>query len=119
MKIKLDENLPERLGASLAALGHDVDSVRSEGIAGSDDDVVWRAAQSTSRFLIAQDLDFSDVRRYVPGTHAGLLLVRIAQPGREALLARVRDLFETEAVEGWHGCVVIATDYKVRIRRGS
>jgi hypothetical protein len=28
--IKLDENLPERLVAELAAMGHDVDTVRAE-----------------------------------------------------------------------------------------
>ncbi len=41
--------------------------------------------QTEERFLITQDLDFSDMRRYGPGTHAGLLLVRIGQPGRQVL----------------------------------
>lgn len=62
MKIKLDENLPESLLASLAALGHDVDNVRLEGIAGCADPAVWQAAQTGSRFLITQDLDFSDTK---------------------------------------------------------
>ena len=35
-----------------------------------------KAAQSDGRFLITQDLDFSDAREYVPGTHHGLLRVR-------------------------------------------
>ena len=34
MTIKVDENLPERLVAALAALGHDVDTVRAEHLAG-------------------------------------------------------------------------------------
>ena len=33
MRIKLEENLPESLLASLAAIGHDVDNVRLQGIA--------------------------------------------------------------------------------------
>ena len=81
MKIKLDENLPERLVAALQALGHDVDTVRAERLAGQDDADVWHATQAAGRFFITQDLDFSDVRLYTPGTHAGLLLVRLAQPG--------------------------------------
>ena len=80
MNIKLDENLPESLVSKLEALGHDVDTVPSEHLAGRDDDEVWQAAQVADRFLITQDLDFSDVRRFTPGTHAGLLLVRLAQP---------------------------------------
>jgi predicted nuclease of predicted toxin-antitoxin system len=117
VKIKLDENLPERLVPVLQSLGHDVDTVRAEHLAGQDDSAVWEAAQAAGRFLIAQDLDFSDARRYAPGTHPGLLLVRLAQPGRTALLSRVAMLFETEAVEEWRGCLVVATDHKVRIKR--
>jgi predicted nuclease of predicted toxin-antitoxin system len=91
--------------------------VRAEHLAGRDDNEVWRTAQSVNRFLITQDLDFSDVRRYTPGTHAGLLLVRLAQPGRDALLARVAMLFATEPVDQWRSCLVVATDHKVRVKR--
>lgn len=117
MNLKLDENLPERLVAELGILGHDVDTVRAEHLAGHDDTDVWRGAQTAGRFLITQDLDFSDVRRYPSGTHAGLPLVRLGQPGRDALLARVAMLFSTEPVHEWSGCLVVATDHKVRVRR--
>ncbi len=117
MKIKLDENLPERLVSELGLLGHDVDTVRAERLAGEADEQVWQAAQSVNRFLITQDLDFSDMRIYTPGTHGGLLLVRLAQPGRDALVERVVALFTTEPVDQWHGCLVVATDNKVRIKR--
>jgi predicted nuclease of predicted toxin-antitoxin system len=117
VNIKLDENLPERLVSKLQALGHDVDTVRSEHLAGRDDNEVWQAAQAAGRFLITQDLDFSDLRRFTPGTHAGLLLVRLAQPGRDALVARVAILFATEHVDQWRGCLVVATGHKVRVKR--
>ena len=117
MNIKLDENLPDRLVSVLTGLGHNVDTVRSEQLAGHDDIDVWAAARSAERFLITQDLDFSDLRLYAPGTHAGLLLVRLAKPGRNALLERVSILFATEAVEAWRGCLVVATDSKVRVKR--
>ncbi len=117
MNIKLDENLPERLAAELAALGHNVDTVRTENLTGRPDDEVWKATQSDDRFLITQDLDFSDSRKYIPGTHGGLLLVRLAQPGREALVARVVSLFAAEAIDEWRGCLVVATDHKLRVKR--
>ena len=119
MKIKLDENLPERLAPELSRLGHDVDTVRAERLAGQTDEQVWRATQSSSRFLITQDLDFSGMRLYAPGTHAGLLLVRLVHPGREALVERVGVLFATERVDQWQGCLVVATDHKVRVKRPS
>ena len=117
MKVKLDENLPGRLVSELSQLGHDVDTVRAEHLAGQSDNQVWQATQSDNRFLITQDLDFSDMRLYTPGTHAGLLLVRLAHPGRDALMERVAALFATEPVDQWQGCLVVATDHKVRVKR--
>ncbi|MGH9315463.1 MAG: DUF5615 family PIN-like protein [Vicinamibacterales bacterium] len=69
------------------------------------------------RFLITQDLDFSDARRYTPGTHHGLLLVRLARPGRTALFERIDSLFRNERVEKWARCLVVATERKIRIKR--
>ena len=89
MNITLDENLPERLVLVLSALGHDVDTVRREQLIGCADADVWSAAEAAQRFLITQDLDLSEMRRYTPGTHAGLLLVRLARPSRNALFERV------------------------------
>jgi len=117
LKVKLDENLPGRLVSELSQLGHDVDTVRAEHLAGQSDNQVWQATQSDNRFLITQDLDFSDMRLYTPGTHAGLLLVRLAHPGRDALMERVAALFATEPVDQWQGCLVVATDHKVRVKR--
>jgi predicted nuclease of predicted toxin-antitoxin system len=99
VKVKLDENLPHRLVQTLTDLGHDVDTVREERIAGRDDGVVWDAAQAHARFLITQDLDFSDARQV--RFPVRLLLVRLRQPGREALFSRVSLLFRTEDVESW------------------
>ena len=117
MKIKLDENLPDRLVTVLTGLAHDVDTIRGEQLTGRADPDVWSSAQAAQRFLITQDLDFSDVRRYTPGTHAGLLLVRLTRPGRKVLFERVSTVFQTEKVEDWTGCLVVATEQKIRIRR--
>jgi hypothetical protein len=119
VKIKLDENFPARLVAALGSLSHDVDTVPSERLAGRDDTSVWSASQRAGRFLITQDLDFSDIRRYTPGTHHGLLLIRLMRPGRTALFERVHGLFKSERVEDWAKCLVVATDRKVRVKRSS
>lgn len=58
MRIKLDENLPDRLVPVLTALGHDVDTVHGEQLTGRTDPDVWSAAQSTQRFLVTQDSIF-------------------------------------------------------------
>ena len=117
MKIKLDENLPESLLASVRALGHDADNVREEGLAGRPDPDVWQAAQVSGRFFITQDLDFSDIRKFAPGTHVGLLLLRLHLPGRQALSRRVLEVFQNENVAAWSRCFVLVTDRKIRVHR--
>lgn len=119
MRIKLDENLPLKLASELDALGHNVDTVPNEQLQGRDDPAIWRAAQDAERFLVTQDLDFSDIRRFRPGTHHGILLVRLRAPGRAALTARLLSIFQTEAVESWIRCFVVVTARKIRVVRPS
>ena len=117
MNVKLDENLPESLLSALRALGHNVDNVRLEGLVGRNDSDVWQAAQHSQRCFITQDLDFSDVHRFAPGTHHGLVLVRLRLPGRHALTRRITEVFTTEPVASWIGCFVLLTDLKLRVHR--
>lgn len=116
MKIKLDENLPSGLASVLSRLGYDTDTVIEEGLAAEKDDAVWRAAQHAGRLLVTQDLDFSDIRKFQPGAHCGVVLVRLRDPSRTALIERVRGIFSSEPVEEWAGCFVVATEHKLRVR---
>jgi predicted nuclease of predicted toxin-antitoxin system len=84
MKVKLDENLPARLQPVLERLGHEVHTVHQENLTGRPDNDIWQAACAEGRFLITQDLDFSDSRQFTPGTHSGILLVRLREPGAQA-----------------------------------
>jgi len=115
MKIKLDENMPAGLATVLKSLGHDVVTVPEEGLGGHDYAEIWAAAQREERFLITQDLDFSDARRYRPGSHHGIMVVRLRSPGRLALLEKVREVFEAEDIGSWHQCFIVLTERKIRI----
>jgi predicted nuclease of predicted toxin-antitoxin system len=119
MRIKLDENLPAKLASVLGAMTHDVDTVPWEELQGRTDAVIWQAAQDAGRFLITQDLDFSDIRQFRPGTHHGILLLRLRNPGRAALTARLQHAFRTENVESWGRCFVVITERKIRVVRPS
>jgi predicted nuclease of predicted toxin-antitoxin system len=115
MNIKLDENLPVQLAILLKNIGHDVHTAHEEQLVGHADSEIWAAAQSESRFLITQDMDFSDTRRFAPGTHHGLLLVRLRSPNRRNLAERIEELFQRENVGDWIGCFIVATERKIRV----
>jgi len=59
----------------------------------------------------------SRLRRFVPGTHAGFVLVRLKQEGLRAVITKFRAIFEEEDVESWRGCFVVISETKIRIRR--
>jgi len=117
MRIKLDENVSVAAVARLAARGHDVDTAVSEGLSGHDDASVWHAAQAEGRLLVTQDLDFSDVRRFAPGSHAGLLLIRLPESDQWRIADFVDACFSLPDAATWSGCFVVASPHKVRVLR--
>ena len=80
MRVKLDENLPFVAADLLRQLGHDVETVVSEGLAGRPDIDVISAASAESRFLMTLDRGMGDIRAYPPGTHPGIAVFRLSDP---------------------------------------
>jgi predicted nuclease of predicted toxin-antitoxin system len=119
VKIKLDENVPVSAASRLVALGHDVDTVVDEGLAGRSDADVWAGAQAEGRFLVTHDLDFSDARRFEPGTHSGILLIRLPDAEQHRVADFLTAWFSSPEAPSWGGCLVVATNHKVRVRRPS
>jgi predicted nuclease of predicted toxin-antitoxin system len=117
MKIKLDENVTIGVIPVLRKLGHDVHTTSDEGLMGKPDGEIWSATQSEQRLLVTQDMDFSDARKFTPGTHHGILLVRLHSPNQKEIISRLTELFSNEDTESWRNCFVVATEHKVRVRR--
>jgi predicted nuclease of predicted toxin-antitoxin system len=112
MRIKLDENLPSTLVSLLDSHGHDVHTVQMEGLAGAQDRDVWSAVQHETRLLITQDLDFSDIRKFAPGTHSGILLLRLKRVGLVAIEERMEEVVKLSDFSTWFACLVVVTDSK-------
>jgi len=62
MKIKLDENLTVKLTLPLQELGHGVETVIQENLAGKSDFGILSVASPENHFLETLDLDRSDIR---------------------------------------------------------
>jgi len=117
MKIKIDENLPAIIAEYLNTLGHDADTVYSEGLVGCTDAALWENCKKNHQFLITQDLDFSDKRKFLPGTHEGILILRFKEPGRIAVKQKLLALFSNQDISEWKSCFVVITEKKIRVTR--
>jgi len=107
MRIKLDENLPASASGVLVAFGHDVDTVEGEGLVGAPDGEVVAAASAADRLLITLDRGMGDVRRYPPGHHLGVIVLRLDDQSAASACRAIEDLASTHNLEPLVGCVVV------------
>lgn len=116
MRLKLDENITVVAKDPLVALGHDVDTVPDEHLAGRPDADVLAAAVTNERALVTFDLGLGDPRAYPPGSHRGVILLRLRdqQPGN--VLSVLQGLAENHDLNEFAGCIVVVTEGLIRIR---
>jgi len=116
VRIKLDENLGRPHVALLRRYQYEADRLFDEGLSGIDDAEVWRHVRQEKRFLITLDLGFADVRRYLPGTYPGILLLRPRSKGRGSM-EQVHIFFPMIALVGLTFVVLLLIPY-VRFKAG-
>ena len=117
MRTKLDENLGRPHIALLRRHGYEADRVFDEGLSGIEDPDLWARVRRDGQFLITLDLGFSDVRRYAPGTHPGILLLRPRRKGRNAVSNVLRRALTERRLETLAGCLAVADESRTRVRR--
>lgn len=117
MQIKLDENMPGSAARVLKAAGHDVDSAYEEGLAGKNDEVLFRAVRENRRVLITLDRDFSDVRTYPPEESPGVIVLRPRNQEIDSVIPLVSRLALILANESPLHSLWIVSDDRIRIRR--
>jgi predicted nuclease of predicted toxin-antitoxin system len=104
MKFKLDENFGVRTQHIFRSLGHDVQTVRDEGLQGCNDQTLYDVAGKETRCLVTLDLDFSDVLRFPPEASSGLVILRVPQnptlPLLEQLVRQFLRALESMSVDG-------------------
>jgi predicted nuclease of predicted toxin-antitoxin system len=116
-RLKVDENLPSEIADLLVAYGHDAMTVLDQGWQGLADGDLWRRIQAEDRWLVTADKEFGDLRRYPPGTHRGVILLRAAEESLDAYLQLAGTALASIKLDEIAGAVVVVTDRGVRIRR--
>jgi predicted nuclease of predicted toxin-antitoxin system len=116
LRFKLDENIPVDAAPLLHAAGYDCHTVYDEQLAGAPDPDVAAVCRTEGRVLITLDLDFSDVRAYAPGTHAGIIVLRPRTPDRDSTLALIERALSLFASEALTGCLWVVDAERVRVR---
>lgn len=75
-KFLIDEDLPKSLAQVLREENLNTIDVREVSLRGKSDDEIFSYAVSHKMTLISGDLGFSNVLRFLHGTHSGIILTR-------------------------------------------
>ena len=89
MKFKLDENFGIRTQKLFQFYGHDVQTVRSQGIQGCTDKNLYDICSAEKRCLVTLDLDFSDITRFLPSQSEGIAVIRVPRNPSLTLLEQL------------------------------
>lgn len=117
MRIKLDENVTVDAKGPLVAAGHDIDTVADEQLSGHPDAEVLAGAVADQRALVTFDLGLGDPRVYPPGSHRGVILLRVRDQQPANVVALLQDLADNHDLDDLAGCIVVVAEGLVRIRR--
>jgi predicted nuclease of predicted toxin-antitoxin system len=89
MKFKLDENFGTRTQHLFRNAGHDVQTIRDEGLQGRSDHHLYEVCFAEQRCLVTLDLDFSDVTRFPPDKAGGIVVIRVPKNPSLSLLEQL------------------------------
>jgi predicted nuclease of predicted toxin-antitoxin system len=93
VKFKLDENIGRKAEQLLRDAGHDVSTVTSQLLNGTNDESLFEVCIAEQRALVTLDHDFGQVLRFPPMRSAGIVILEVApRAGAGAVENRIRDL---------------------------
>jgi len=118
MRFKLNENFGSRTLGVFRELGHDVETVRDEGLQGCPDGDLFALCSRERRCLVTLDLDFADVIRFPPHVSAGIAVVRVPRnPSPELLSAMIGGLLRALPAHPVEGNLWIVEPGRIRIHQ--
>ena len=117
IRVKVDEDLSRDAAERLRAAGFDALTVLEEGLTGSPDAELWTRTQSEDRWLLTADKGFADIRQHPPGTHKGVILLRLEHESRVGYLRLVDRLLTFADLDVLSGSVIVVTPSGIRVHR--
>ena len=115
MKFKLDENLSPSLAKLFTSAGYEAHSVVEQGLGGASDPSVLIRCTQESRVLVTFDLDFANIQAYPPGSHAGIVVLRLATQSHTVAAAALTRVLALLPGESLAGALWIVEDHRIRI----
>jgi predicted nuclease of predicted toxin-antitoxin system len=113
----LDENMPPVVGRFLRDKRFNVKEVRVTLSRGAQDDSVIALARQELRVLVTFDKHFSNLLVYPPGSHYGIIRIRIHPPLIVDIISALDQLLTKFDIETMRGSLIVLEREGFRVRR--
>jgi predicted nuclease of predicted toxin-antitoxin system len=118
-KFLLDENVPPAIGVFLQSMNFDVVHSKEFGMLGASDDLIMDLARQEERTLITFDKHFADLLLYPPGTHWGVIRIRIHPPLLVDVIEALDHFLKQFDLSKIRGTLIVLENDGFRLRRAS
>jgi predicted nuclease of predicted toxin-antitoxin system len=116
VKFKLDENIGRRGLELLTAAGHDVMTVRDQGLLGVGDERLFEICAAEARALVTLDRDFGQVTRFPPEKSAGIIVLDVGPRATlDGIVGRLQDFLMVLERHSVAGSLWIVEPGRVRV----
>lgn len=119
VRFLIDADLSPTVAYALEAAGHDCVYVPDVFAPRTADPVIAVYARQESRCIITRDFGFSDIRRYVPRDHHGIVVLTVPpEGGSRYIFDLVREVIMhvAESQQSLTGKLLIVEPGRIRIR---
>lgn len=117
-KFFVDACMPKSSARLLKDLGYDALDARDVSLGGAKDPKIYEYAQKENRILVTRDKGFGDIRSYPPGSHTGIIVLRLPSTYTASQINKVlKDFIEDVKVEQLKKGLAIVEVGRYRIRR--
>lgn len=117
MNFIADENVYTPIIEALRGAGHDLLEAKEEKSLVMSDFEIFKTAQEQNRTLLTMDKDFSNILRYAPGSHPGIIVLKLYGLSIEDSKKVFLEAFEALDKNDIRGNTTIIDRNKTRIRR--
>ena len=116
MRFKIDENLPNECADLLRDVGHQVETVYTEGLQGKPDNLVVASCQQEGRVLVTLDRGFGNLITYPPRDYPGFIVLQPHRQDKNTVLALLQQVIPLLTIRPIENHLWVVEEGRVRIR---
>ncbi len=109
--------LARRVADELSADGHDAIHLGQQGLGRLTDEEIFAKAMAEERTIVTADLDFGAIIARTGSATVSVIVLRIANPRADRVVALLRRVLADAAAELTRGAIVLVEETRFRIRQ--